>query len=370
MLAAYVSGHGFGHATRTAHVLRAVRVLEPDLPIAVISSAPEQIFRQAVAEPLVYRHLQCDVGLIQKDALVIDEEATVHAWRAFAAESQAWTEREAAWLRTAAARLVLSDIPPAAFDAAAAAGVPSVGLSNFSWDWIYSHLARRVPALREPSDAAREAYSKAGLLLELPFAGDLRAFPARERIPMVARRQRRPRAETRRKLGRDDRESVVLLSFGGIGLPGFDPAVLAPLREYRFLLETEREDVPPNVIAVTLRLLEESDIAFLDLVGAADVVVTKPGYGVVTDCIAARTPLVYTDRGDFPEYAVMVAEMPRYLATAYVSNEDLKAGRLDVPIRAALRVPLPPPPELSGAEVAARRLLALIAARGGAGRPG
>jgi len=356
VLAVYVSGHGFGHATRTAEVWRAVRVLERDLFIAVVSSAPERISRAAVGEPLEYRALQCDVGLAQKDALSIDEEATVERWRAFEAGTRARVGREADWLGRARARVVLADIPPLAFEAAAAAGVPSVGLSNFSWDWIYAHNARRVPALTEAAARAREAYEKADLLLELPFAGDLSAFPRRERIPMVARRQRRDRAQTRHALGLE-RETAVLLSFGGIGLPGFDPSVLKPLRQYRFLLETERHDLPPNVLAVTGRLLEEKELVFLDLVGAADVVVSKPGYGIVTDCIAARTPLVYTDRGDFPEYPIMVAEMPRYLSTAYVSNEDLRMGRLDEAIRAVRSAPLPPPPDMSGAEVAARRLL-------------
>ena len=363
MLAAYVSGHGFGHATRTAQVLRAVRVIEPDLPITVVSSAPEWLFRSEIAEPFQYRGVQCDVGLVQKDALVIDEEATVHAWQEFNDRSQAWTEKETAWLRSVRARVVLSDIPPAAFDAAAAAGVPSVGLANFSWDWVYTHLARRAPGLLAAGARAREAYLKADLLLELPFAGDLSAFPNRERIPMVARRQRRSRADTRRKLGLDVSDCAVLLSFGGVGLPGFTPAVLAPLRGYRFLLMTEPANPPPNVIPLTRRGLEERDVAFLDLVGAADVVVSKPGYGVVTDAIAARTPLVYTDRGDFPEYPIMVAEMPRYLATAYVSSKDLGAGRLEGPIQAALKMPLPPPPDITGAEVAARRLLDFVAPR-------
>jgi L-arabinokinase len=356
VLAVYVSGHGFGHATRTAHVLRAVRALGPDLPIAVASSVPERIFRDAVSGPLECRVLQCDVGLAQKDALAIDEEATVERCRAFEREMPARVAREAEWLRRAGARLVLADIPPLAFRAAAAAEVPIVGLGNFSWDWIYAHLARRVPGFREPSDAAREAYSRAGLLLELPFAGDLSAFPKRQRIPLVARPQRRPREETRRALGLAEGETAVLLSFGGIGFPGFDPSALAGLPQFTFLLETERPDLPANVKALSDRVLAARGLSFLDVVGGADVIVTKPGYGIVTDAIAAGTRLVYTERGDFPEYEVMVGEMPRYLPTAHVSNEDLRAGRLDEAVRVVRSLPWPSRPDLSGAEAAARRL--------------
>ncbi len=357
VLAVYVSGHGFGHSTRTAEVLRAVRRLEPSLPITVVSTAPERIFRAAVSEPLEHRRLECDFGLAQKDALTIDEAGTVERWREFATELRARVGREADWLRRAGARAVLADIPPLAFDAAAAAGVPSLAISNFSWDWIYAHLARRIPALREPAAAAREAYSRAGLLLQLPFAGDLSAFPVREPIPMVARPQRRPRAETRAALGLAEGEIAVLLSFGGIGFPDFDPAVLARLPGFVFLLETERGELPANVRPLPDHVLSARGLTFLDVVGGADAIVTKPGYGIVTDAIAARTPLVYTERGDFPEYPIMVAEMKRYLATAYVSNADFRTGRLEVPLGEALEAPMPPAPDLSGADAAARRIV-------------
>ena len=91
---------------------------------------------------------------------------------------------------------------------------------------------------------------------------------------------------------------------------------------------------------------------------------TKPGYGIVTDCIAAGTRLVYTDRGDFPEYPILVAEMARYVPSAYVSNDDARRGRLEGALERVLEEPLPPPPRLDGAEVAARRLLEVAAGTG------
>ena len=46
---------------------------------------------------------------------------------------------------------------------------------------------------------------------------------------------------------------------------------------------------------------------------AADVVVTKPGYGIIAECLANDTALLYTVRGHFIEYDVLVAAMPRFL---------------------------------------------------------
>jgi hypothetical protein len=357
-LAVYVSGHGYGHSTRTAEVLRAVRERAPDLPIVVCTSAPAFLFEGVVPPPLTVRRVECDVGLVQKDALVIDEEGTVAAWRRFVAGWDGLVAQEAAWLRSSEARLVLGDIPPLAFAAAAEAGLPAVGLSNFSWDWIYGHLGSRRPALAQASAQAREAYAKADLLLRLPFAGDLSAFPRIEDVPLVVRKPPTPRPEARRRLGLDDRP-VVLLSFGGLGLPGLPPAAFGSLVGYQLLLTGRAGDgrVPPNLRRLDADALSAVGLSYPDLVGAADVVVTKPGYGIVTDCIGAGTRLVYTDRGDFPEYPVMVAEMPRYLPCAFASNEEVREGRLAPALEAVLAMPFPEPPPTDGAAVAAEKLL-------------
>ena len=148
LIAAYVSGHGFGHATRVGEALRALRERVPRLPIAIVTSGPASLYRQAIPGPLEVRALACDVGLAQRDALTIDEAETAERCRIFAAGWDARVAAEAEWLRRRGARAVLGDIPPLAFQAAHDAGVPSFGLANFSWDWIYKHLGSRHPVLR------------------------------------------------------------------------------------------------------------------------------------------------------------------------------------------------------------------------------
>jgi L-arabinokinase len=359
LLVAYVSGHGYGHATRTAEVLRAVRERSPGMPLAVVTAGPERLYRKAIPGPFLFRSLVCDVGLAQKGALVIDEAATARRWREFAARRKELAADEAGWLRDSSARLVLGDVPPLAFEAAAEAGVPAVALANFSWDWVYRHLAGRQPALLEAAEAAASAYGTASLLLQLPFAGDLSAFPQREPIPLVARRPRMGREEARRRLGVPETRACVLVSFGGIAMPAFDPAVLAGLAGFHFLMDAREGSLPANLTAVDAARLEALGMGYQDLVRAADVVVTKPGYGIVSDAIAAGTRIVYTERGDFPEYPILVAEMPRYVPCAHVGNEDLLAGRWQDAIESVLAQPVPPPPDLGGAESAARRLVGL-----------
>lgn len=355
-LAAYVSGHGFGHSVRTAAVLGAVRSLDRDLRIAVVAASPSWVFRDAVGEGLVWRAERNDVGLVQHGALVIDTAATADECEAFARALPGQVDREAAWLREIDARAVVGDIPPLAFLAAGRAHIPGIAMSNFSWDWIYRHLARHESRLLAAAEAAAAAYAQATNLLQLPFAGDLSAFPRRTPIPLVVRHSAITRAEGRRRLGLGEAPAV-LLSFGGIGLPGLAFSALSPLRSFQFLSESTGADASANVRVVPLAELAGQGMTYLDLVAAVDVVVTKPGYGIVSDAIACRTRMVYTERGDFPEYPILVREMTRFLPAVHVSNAELLAGRLGPALDAVLASPFPEPPRMDGAQVAARALL-------------
>jgi L-arabinokinase len=151
----------------------------------------------------------------------------------------------------------------------------------------------------------------------------------------------------------------VLVSFGGIGMPAFDPGMLGGLAGLHFLMDAPEGSLPRNATPTDAARLQAQDLDYRDVVSAADVVVTKPGYGIVSDAIAAGTRIVYTERGDFPEYPILVAEMGRYIPCAHVGNADLLAGRWRDAIESVLAQPVPPPPDLTGAEVAAERLLSV-----------
>jgi UDP-N-acetylglucosamine:LPS N-acetylglucosamine transferase len=80
---------------------------------------------------------------------------------------------------------------------------------------------------------------------------------------------------------------------------------------------------PANVIA-----LNETPADYVSLLAASDVVVTKPGYGIVADCLANRVALLFTDRGPFREYDVLAALLPSLGRARYIPRGDLLAGHM------------------------------------------
>ena len=339
----YVSGHGFGHASRDVELIRELCAQRPDARIVVRTSVPRWLFAPVAGAAVDIQPLEADTGMAQIDSLTLDEDETArHAARFFAGFDRL-VEIEAGLIRGAGADLVVGDIPPLACAAAARAGVPSIAIGNFTWDWIYSIYPAFERLAPEVIPAIRRAYADATRALRLPLHGGFEPMAAVTLdIPFIARRSTRDPADTRRRLGLAGDRPVVLPSFGGYGA---DLPLDALRRSTRFTLID-----PAQAPAAGL--------GYQDLVAAADVVVSKPGYGIVSECVANGIALLYTSRGRFVEYDLMVAGMPRLLRCRYLSQEDLLAGRWAGAIDALLAQPAPPEhPAVDGARIATNEIL-------------
>jgi UDP:flavonoid glycosyltransferase YjiC (YdhE family) len=254
--------------------------------------------------------------------------------------------------------VVLGDIPPLAFAAAARAGLASIAVTNFGWDWIYSVW----PGFDDIVRLIQNAYAEADVLLRLPLsARSPEAFQAFERIedvPLIARRAHRPRESVRAALGFSSEARVVLVSFGAFTARGLDLQALGRCTGYAFVVTPPLavNNLPGNVVA-----LNETPSDYVSLLAACDVVITKPGYGIVADCLANRVAVLFTDRGPFREYDVLADALPRLGRARYIPRSDLFGGDLSEHLEAlfASRAPWTDMP-MNGADVVASRALSIV----------
>jgi L-arabinokinase len=367
VLAFYISGHGYGHASRQIETINAVFRRTANARIFIRSSAPRLLFDRTVTGPFELDDRPADTGVVQFDSLRLDEAATIREAAEFYRTLEARARDEADLLRRRNVRLVVSDAPPLGCAAAALAGIPSVVLSNFTWDWIYSGYAEHLACAPDLIPTIQRAYRHADAAWRLPMHGGFGTFDetwlaeapqARQRVdvPFVARHATHSREDTRRTLGLPLNRRLALSSFSIYGADGIDFSHLDTARDWDIIL-TGNADVPPpsaGTRVVCEPALYAAGLRYEDLVAASDVVVTKPGYGIISECIANQTALVYTSRGRFVEYDVLVGEMPRYLQCAYLDQESLFAGRWRAALEASVDAPAPPErPATNGAEVIA-----------------
>ena len=359
-IAYYITAHGYGHGVRSCDVLGALLAAHPATKITVTTDLPESFLRSRLPLAdgrLVVRPGAFDVGMVQKDSIRVDVAATLDEALELVAERGQLIDYEAGILRGEGADLVVADIPSIPLEAAAEAGVPAVAMGNFSWDWIYAPFVARDPRWWPVIRAFEEGYRKAKLLLKLPFSPAMAVFPKHVDLPLLAKPGRPRREELAKTTGADPSKRWVLLSFTTLDWSE------AALREVEELGGFEFFTVKPldwpgrkNIHAI-----DRMKIGFSDVLASSDLVVTKPGYGILSDCVANAKPIVYAEREDFIEYSLLERELKRYLKNVHVPAADLYAGRLAAALAAVDSAPAPAETLAGGGAEKAVEILAGLA---------
>jgi hypothetical protein len=351
----YISGHGYGHAVRSKQVIRALKKARADLQIHVRSTAPKWLFGDLLF-PVSHSRRSIDVGIIQPNSLEMDLQGTLQACQTLHDTLPEIIAQEIAFIRNEKIGLVIGDIPPACFEIAARAEIPSVAITNFTWDVIYNAYAdchhEFTPLIAEMT----RFYEKATLALTLPYPCDMSVFPSRRAIPWVTRVSRLTKEQARRQFNLPQSATIVLISFGGMGLNSLALDRFRGLKDFFFIATG-----PAEVTQGNLLILSDTQQRYEDLLRGVDVVLSKPGYGIVADVISHHVPLLYTDRGEFPEYPRLVEALQDCASAEYIPQGELLAGNVESYLQRLLSKEANwPAIELDGAEVAAESILSVL----------
>lgn len=276
-LAVICSAHGFGHLGRQLAMLPMLQRSKDVKSVVLYTAVPEEVVRAWMPDAQVVPW-QVDVGLLQKDSVREDPRGTLPLLARHCSEEK--IEALADHLRGVDA--VLVDVAPAGLEAARRAGCRSLAIGNFDWSWIYRHY----PVLSLWSDrfAGWQAPHR-GLSL-WPGPG-LSGFSSVEAGGLLARKAERAWR------GPADKKKI-LVCFGGFGLQDLEQR-LQPVPGVLYLL------APPMPRLDRPDCLYVDDVPFPELLAGADIVFSKPGYGILGECLRAGTPMLYLHRQGFPE---------------------------------------------------------------------
>jgi len=354
LIYAALSGHGFGHGSRTASVLVELAALRPDWRLVVSSGLPATFLNLSLGSvPFEHRSCQWDVGVVQADALGTDEPGTLAALEVLDRELPGRLAKEAAWLiAQGEPALVLGDVPPAAAQLARGLGLPLVWLASFGWDAIYAPMGG--PFL-ERAERCRELYARGDLLLHCPLSLPMDWGVPSVPIGMTSARPRFDPAELARRLGLPrDRERCVLVSFGGLG-KAYDPALLRRWPDH-VLIGPDRAlegEANGRVLPPELRPI--------DLMPLCSRLITKAGYSSFCEAFSQGVGIHLVRRSGFAEAPVLERDLQRHGQHRILDPAAFERGEweLDQPLLPPTQGPLP----LDGARTAAQALLHLADAR-------
>jgi hypothetical protein len=321
-IACFISPHGYGHAARAAAVMEAFHHLDPETEFEIFTEVPEWFFRQSLSVTYTYHALLTDIGLAQQTSLKADLSETAARLDSFLPFREKKIAELARFVSERRCRLLLCDISPMGILVARHAGIPSVLMENFTWDWIYEKYSTECSGLRGHISYLGEIFNRADVHIQTepvcrPQNVDLITSP-------VSRKPRNSREETRKRLGIPLDARVIMITMGGIP------------ENYPFLAQLERlEDIvfvipgagggakrTGNLILLPFH----SEYFHPDLVGAADALIGKVGYSTLSEVCWAGIPFGYIARDDFRESPVLIAFIEENIKGFAISGDEFAGG--------------------------------------------
>lgn len=353
-IAYYISAHGYGHGVRACDIIRALNLFYPEVRVHIVTGLTADFLQSRVrCDKNVFRSLSLDVGMVQKDSIRVDIASTLALLQQLYSSSEDLIRREMAFIKEQSIDLVVVDIPSIPVEAAHRAGVPSVAIGNFGWDWIYDSFSEQDVRWKPIVEKIRTAYSKTDLLMRLPFSEEMRIFPAKLDLPLVASPGNCRRDEMATLFRCNPSKKWVLLSFTTLDWSENALGRLELQEEYEFFTV-----YPLKWSRSNLHTVHREIFSFPDVVASVDAVVSKPGFGILSDCVVNEKPLIYADRSDFAEFDVLESAIKKYLKHVHIPQNKLYKGELGPSLEKIWTRPGAPSVMPHGGDVIAARNIA------------
>ena len=350
-----ISGHGFGHATQTGVVIRALRARLPDLRVSVQSALPAEFLGRVLGGAIELVPGAPDVGMPMRTALEVDLDAGRAAYAAFHEGWDAKVTHAAAGLAAAAPDLVLANAPYLPIAAAAAAGIPALAYCSHNWAAVYATYFSDLPEGPRIHEEIRRAYALADAFLVCAPGVPMADLPNVRRIGPCAALGRERRAELRRALGLSRDERVVQVAMGGIALATNCYQHWPVTAGTHWVIQAEA--LPPRP---DMTRLADVGLPPIDFLCSCDALVTKLGYSFPVECGCNGIPLLYIPRPEWPETPPMTAWVEQHLRAAPLDLPTFEAGTFVGAMQALWDQPAPPRMTPSGVEEAVEILLGYL----------
>jgi hypothetical protein len=355
-IAYFISPHGYGHAARAAGVMEAVYQLHPDMYFEIFTTVPLWFFDDSLSGSFGYHSFLTDIGLAQRTPLHADISETVKRLNHFLPFDSSKIRGLAKRIKKLKCVLVICDIAPMGIAVAGEAGIPSLLIENFTWDWIYQRYAEQDGRIGDHISYLKRVFNAADFRIQTepicdPCSADLTTFP-------VSRKMKTPAHEIRKQLGIPEDAQVVLITMGGIEEKYNFLEKLAAKRDVRFVIPGSSKQV--KIDGNLVLLPHRSGYFHPDLANASNAVIGKVGYSTLAEIYYAGVPFGYVARSRFRESQQLVSFIEGKMPGLPISGDQFYSGGWLSSLPDLLALPRINREDPRGAEQVARFVVDLI----------
>lgn len=337
-----ISHHGFGHLGQMAPVLNLLVHQHVEFVIVIQSGHSRTLLERFLKFPFVHIVQAADQPILMKNAITLDVPATVAALQAYHARS---TE-EIAFLTTQMQQhqitLVISNIGYFPLVAADALNLPSMAFCSLNWADIlsaYAHLSADLPPLIA---VIKDCYAAADVFLAPQPAMPM---PAMQDVVSVGPVARGGRSHVLAQLlGHPAATRYGLISLGGISYPlhyqdwpsvdGWVWIATGVENPRPDLIDLQELTAPPDSKQLISKqptakqlISNQLPLEFTDVLASVDVLITKPGYGNITEAGCAGIPVACLPRPDWPETPALLNWLQQKVPVLMIEETALMSGQ-------------------------------------------
>lgn len=350
-IVADISANGFGHLAQVAPIVTAFAKVRPGLKLTLRTEVDPIICGQFLDIPFEMGPTPPDPNMRMQGPLDVDADGLFEDYQDLVADWENVITRDAAVLAALKPDLVLTNIAVASVAAARRAGVPVAAICSLNWADVFAAYCGTDGDAGEIYDHLTSAYAAADRFIQLQPHMPMDWVPTAHSVGPVARVGQDRRADLQAIRPADH---YVLATMGGI--PGMHTQV--PLPEVEGVMWV----VPPDWESPRRDILsrKELDIAFIDLMRSCDALVTKAGYGGVTESAVNGTRILYTERTNWCETPMLETWMAENCTARRIERDVMQSGDFGAELQELLARPISKQPVRGGVDDAVAVLTQLL----------
>ena len=355
-IAYFISPHGFGHAARACAIMQALHQQQPTTAFELFTLVPEWFFAESHLPKYQYHAVKTDLGLVQHNSLVEDIPSTLAQLAEFLPFSNHLVNDLAKTIIDLGCQLVVCDIAPLGIAVAKAAGLPSVLIENFTWDWIYEGYLKEAPGFQPYISYLADWFEQANFHIQTSPA----CFPSHPHITTspVGRLFAEDPLSVRDRLGLPQNTQAILITMGGIESNFVSLLKSLSIQEYYFVIPGASDHIIRTGNCILLP--HHSGFYHPDLLRACTAVIGKLGYSTLAEAYCANRPFAFIPRARFRESPPLADFVVSEMNGIAISEDEYATSNWLNRVPEILASFENKPPRSSGASEAAEFLIKLL----------
>lgn len=312
----YISSHGFGHMTRCLGIIENIlKTSEYKIYIACNKNQNDfaKLYLFQYKDRIVYKDIVTDIGLVNKEnTLEVDKDKLENRLIKFTSSWEEIVDNEYESIKSLNLKCILSDISPIGCVVGNKFQLPTILISNFTWVEQYEHLNLNQDIINR----FRTVYSYIDRFVKYDLCLPIDVIDVNDSYEV---------GFTCRKIDKNKVEAIKQQYGNSIFITCGKSATLNSINVKNFIgtiFTTSGIEINCNnnskVIQLPVEILDTQNY-----IAASDMVITKSGWGTISEAVIGQSSLVLIERPSAKEDSFNISELKKRNLAISITEEEL-----------------------------------------------